>query len=232
VRVAEARLKKGKAEIQVAQSQLKQALAMVDYLEIKAPFAGVVATRNVDPGALVRPGAIGKPLLAVAKVDRLRAIFFITMDTTSHLAVGNVVKFEADDVPGRLFEGVISRIAGTYDVKTRMLRAEVDLQNSPDPNTGRRPLRAGSYGEATIILQVPTLPVVPQSAVFRHAGRTSVVIVRDGICSIEAVQVAIETDGLAGVSSGLQAGDQVVIDNPGALSDGQDISSEIKMETW
>ncbi|MCH8840083.1 MAG: efflux RND transporter periplasmic adaptor subunit [Planctomycetes bacterium] len=232
VRVAEAKLEKGEAEIQVAQSRLKEALAMVDYLEIKAPFSGVVATRNVDPGALVRPGTSGKSLLTVAKVDRLRAIFFVTMDTTSQLAVGNVVKFEADDVPGRLFEGVISRIAGTYDVKTRMLRAEVDLQNSPDPSTGRRPLRAGSYGEATIILQLPTLPVVPQSAVFRHAGRTSVVIVRDGICLISPVQVAIETEGLAGISSGLQAGDQVVIDNPGALSDGQDISSEIKMEAW
>ena len=232
VRVAEARLEKGKAEIRVAQSQLKQAQAMVNYLEIKAPFAGVIATRDVDPGALVRPGASGKPLLTVAKVDRLRAIFFITMDTTSHMAVGNAVKFEADDVPGRLFEGVISRIAGTYDERTRMLRAEVDLENSPDPGSNRRPLRAGSYGEATIVLQLPTLPVLPQSALFSHAGRPSVVIVRDGICSIAAVQVAIEFDGLAGVSSGLQAGDQVVIKNPDALSDGQDISSEIKMEAW
>jgi len=230
--VAEARLIKGEAEIQVAQSQLKQALAMVNYLEIKAPFAGVVAERNVDPGALVRPGASDKPLLTVAKVDRLRAIFYVTMDTTSHLAVGNVVKFEADDVPGRLFPGVISRIAGTYNVKTRMLRAEVDLQNSPDPSTGRRPLRAGSYGEATIILQLPTLPVVPQSAVFRHAGRTSVVIVRDGTCLISPVQVAIEIDGLVGVSSGLQAGDQVVIDNPGAIENEQDINKEMKQVPW
>ena len=232
VRVAEAKLVKGDAEIQVALSQLKQAQAIVDYLEIKAPFAGVIATRDVDPGALVRPGATGKPLLTVAKVDRLRAIFFATMDITSQLAVGNVVKFEADDVPGRLFEGVISRIAGTYDERTRMLRAEVDLQNTPDPSTGRRPLRAGSYGEATIILHSATLPVVPQSAVRRHAGRTSVVIVRDGTCLVSPVQVAIETDSLVGVSAGLQAGDQVVIKNPDALSDGQDISSIIKMETW
>jgi RND family efflux transporter MFP subunit len=224
-------LEKGEAEIWVAQSQLQQAQAIVNYLEIKAPFAGVIATRDVDPGALVRPGASGKPLLTVAKVDRLRAIFFVTMDSTSHMAVGNPVKFEADDVPGRLFEGVISRIAGTYNEKTRMLRAEVDLENSPDPGSNRRPLRAGSYGEATIVLQLPTLPVVPQSALFSHAGSRSVVIVRDGICSITAVQVAIEIDDKAGISSGLQAGDQVVIENPGALSHGQ-VISEIKMEAW
>lgn len=233
VLVAEAQLQKGKAEIQVAQSKLKQAQAMADYLEIKAPFAGVVASRNVDPGALVRPGATGKPLLTVAKVDQLRAVFFATMDTTSQLAVGNVVKFEADDMPGRQFEGVLSRMAGTYDEKTRMMRAEVDLQNSPDPSTSRRPLRAGSYGEATITLLSATLPVVPQSALRRNAGRTSVVIVRKGTCLVTPVEVAIESDSLAGISSGLQAGDHVVIDNPDALQDEQQLTNgEIKVKPW
>jgi multidrug resistance efflux pump len=144
VRVAEAELEKGRAEMQIAHAQFQQARAMVDYLQITAPFAGVVATRNVDPGALVRPGASGKPLLTVAKVDKLRAVVFATMDTTSQLAVGNKVKYEPDDVPGQIFAGQLSRIAGTYNEKTRMMRAEVDLTNDVDSKTGQRPLRAGS----------------------------------------------------------------------------------------
>ncbi len=233
VRVAEAQLEKGQAEIQVAQAQLMQAVTMVRYLKIKAPFTGVVAARNVDPGALVRPGATGKPLLTVVKVDRLRAIFYATMDTTSQLAVGNTVKFEADDVPGRLFEGTLSRMAGAYDEKTRMMRAEVDLDNRADPGTGRRPLRAGSYGEATVVTHSAILPVVPQSALRRSAGRTSVVIIRDGVCLVSPVDVAIETDSLAGVSSGLKVDDEVVIENPDALTDGQKLTdSEFEMKKW
>jgi len=233
VQVAEAQLQKGKAEIQVAQSKLKQAQAMVDYLEIKSPFAGVVASRNVDPGALVHPGASGKPLLTVAKVDRLRAIFFATMDTASQLALGNTVSYEADDAPGQDFQGTLSRMAGTYDEKTRMMRAEVDLENNLDPSTGFRPLRAGSYGVVIVVTQSDTMPVVPLSALRRSGGRTSVVIVRDNTCLVSPVEVAIEAEELAGISSGLQAGDQVVLRNPDALKDEQKLtSSEIKMEPW
>jgi membrane fusion protein (multidrug efflux system) len=231
--VAAAELQKGEAEKYVAQAQFQQALAIVDYLEIKAPFAGVVATRNVDPGALVRPDASGKPLLILAKVDKLRAIFFATMDTTSQLAVGNKVKYEADDAPGQLFVTTLSRMAGTYDKKTRMIRVEADLNNDRDPSTGRRPLRAGSYGRATIITQSATMPVVPQSALRRKAGRTSVVIVRENTCLVTPVEVAIETEILAGISAGLKAGDQVVIENPDALNNEQELSSsEIKIEKW
>ncbi len=230
VRVAEARLQKGAAEMLVAQSQLETAQAMAAYLEIKSPFAGVVATRSVDPGALVLPVTGSKPLLTIAKVDRVRVIFYATMDVTANLAVGNVVKFEADDVPGRQFEAVVSRLAGTYDEKTRMMRAEVDLLNAPDPTSEKRPLRAGSYGSATITLQSATLPVVPQAALLRHAASTSVVVVRDGVCLIVPVQIAIETEELAGIASGLQAGDQVVIENLNDITEGQKLTSgEIKL---
>ena len=225
MRVAEAQLHKGEAQSRVAHSQLQQAQAIVGYLEIKAPFAGVVAARNVDPGALVRPGASDKPLLTIAKVDRLRAVLFATMDTTANLAVGNVVTYEPDDVPGQLFEGTLSRMAGAYDEKTRMMRAEVDLQNQPDPNTGQRPLRAGSYGEATIVTHSATMPVVPKSALRRSAGRTSVVVVRDNVCLVTPVEVAIEADGLAGIAAGLKAGDQVVLKSPETMEDEQKLTN-------
>jgi membrane fusion protein (multidrug efflux system) len=233
VRVAAAELQKGEAEKYVAQAQFQQALAIVGYLEIKAPFAGIVATRNVDPGALVRPGASGKPLLTVAKVDKLRAIFFATMDTTSQLAVGNKVKYEADDAPDQLFEATLSRMAGTYDEKTRMIRVEADLNNDRDPATKRRPLRAGSYGKAIITTQSSTMPVVPQSALRRNAGGTSVVIVREGTCLVTPVEVAIEADDMAGISSGLQAGDHVVLQHPDALKDEQKLSeNQYEVKPW
>jgi multidrug resistance efflux pump len=235
VGIVTAKLTQGESELAVGHSKLKQAETMAAYLEIKAPFAGVVAERNVDPGNLVRSESQSsgmKPLLILAKVDKLRAVLHATTDVAGQLAVGQLVKFAADDMPGTIVEGRLSRMAGTYNQKTRMMQAQVDLENAPDPATGRRPLRAGSYGSATIVLQSATLPVVPESAVRTRGDRTSVVIVREGICMVTPVTVAFASGELAAIAKGLAAGEQVIVE-PDGIHDEQLLKdSEIKNVSW
>jgi hypothetical protein len=60
-----------------------------------------------------------------------------------------------------------------------------------------------------------------------------VVVVRDGTCLVTPVEVAIEADDLAGISSGLQAGDQVVLQNPETLKDEQKLTNDqYKVQPW
>ena len=235
IEIVEAKLVQGQSEMAVGQAKLKQAQTMASYLEIKAPFAGVVAERNVDPGNLVRSsGQSGntKPLLVLAKVDKLRALVHATTDVAGQLSVGQPIRFEADDVPDKVFEGRLSRMAGTYNQKTRMMQVEIDLDNAVDPATGQRPLRAGSYGSATIVLQAATLPVVPESVVRRRGDRTSVVVVRGGACLVTPVSIAFISNEMAAIDEGLQAGDQVVVE-PDTVQDEQMVKeSELEIENW
>ncbi|NOZ40927.1 MAG: efflux RND transporter periplasmic adaptor subunit [Planctomycetes bacterium] len=235
VQVVEARLAQSESELAVGKAKLRQAETLVSYLEIKAPVAGVVAERNVDPGNLVRPANASssmKPLLVVAKVDKLRAIVHATTDVAGQLVVGQAVRFSADDLPGKAFEGQLSRMAGTYNRKTRMMQAEVDLDNAPDPTTGLRPLRAGSYGSLTIVLQAATLPVVPKSALRMRGDRASVVVVRNGACMVTPVKIAFASGKLVAIAEGIVAGDQVVAE-PNGIKDEQVLKdSEIKIVGW
>ncbi len=235
-RVVLARLARNESEESVAQTELNQAETLAGYLDIRAPFAGVVAKRNVDPGNLVLPVSSEKgdiPLMVVAKIDKLRAVVYATLDIAGQLSLGSPVTFVADDLPDVQFPCQISRIAGAYDEGTRMMRAEIDLENPPDVATGRRPLRAGSYGMATIVLQSATLPVVPPSALRQGGDGTSVVVVRNGTCLITPVKVALESSGLAGIAAGIEAGDQVVIENPDSLVQNQQLqASQIKLVPW
>jgi hypothetical protein len=113
------------------------------------------------------------------------------------------------------------------------MRAEIDFENPRDETTGLRPLRAGSYGSATIVLYSETLPVVPESALRRGVGGNSVVLVRDGTCLITAVEISMERDGLVGITSGIEAGDQVVVKNPGDLEAEQTLKeTQIELVTW
>jgi len=235
IEMVQAKLLKGAAQLAVEQGKLDEAESLTGYLEIKAPFAGIVVRRSVDSGNLVRPGqdADTGALLTVAKVDRLQAVVHATVDVAAQLEVGGDVSFVADDMPDKKFVGQVSRTSGSYDNRTRMMRAEIDFENSRDAATGRRPLRAGSYGSATIVLYSETLPVVPESALRRGVGGTSVVLVRDGACLITPVEIALERDGLVGISSGIEAGDQVVVKNPDSLEAEQMLKeTQIELVTW
>jgi len=236
IEVVQAKLLKGAAQLALEQGRLDEAVSLSSYLEIKAPFAGLVVKRNVDVGNLVKPGNPSdgsKPLLTVAKVDKLRAIVHATMDVAAQLKVGGDVSFVADDMPDQKFSGQLSRTSGSYDSRTRMMRAEIDFENPRDEVSGQRRLRAGSYGSATIVLVSETLPVVPESALRRGVGGTSVVLVRDGTCIISEVKIALEQEGLVGIASGIEAGDQVVVKNPEALVAEQTLkATQIELVTW
>ncbi len=224
LQVAQAKLLKGKSEMAVAESKLQAAEALASYLEIKAPFSGVVARRDVDSGNLVRPANQGKgskPLLVIEKLDRLRAIMHATSDVAGQLSVGDQVTFLSDDKPNNPIHAEISRTSGSYDERTRMMRAEIDIDNSPDSATGQRPMRSGSYGSAKIVLREETLPVVPESALLHRNGVTSVVVIRNEVCQITPVEIAMESEGLVGIRSGVGNGDLVVFENPDAIQPGQ-----------
>ena len=233
MQIVEAKLAQGESELAVGNAKLEQARSLTAYLEIKAPFAGVIAERNVDPGNLVRPGSGSmKPLLVVAKVDRLRAIVHATTDVAGQLTVGQLVEFVPDDVPGKVFEGQLSRMAGAYNRKTRMMQAEIDLDNLPDPGTGLRPLRAGSYGVANIVLQSAKLPVVPEAALRIRGDRTSVIVVRNGACLVTPVTVAFVSGEMAAIAEGIAPGDQVVADPEGIKDEQMLKDTEIKITSW
>ena len=236
IEVVRAKLTEGESALKVQQAKLDHTETLAGYLAIKAPFSGVVARRDVDPGNLVRPTSHGsgdKSLLTIAKIDKLRAVVHATVDVAGQLSVGDKVRFAVDDMLGQSFDVEISRTAGTYDDKTRMMRAEIDLENALDPARGRRPLRAGTYGSATIVLQSVTLPVVPSTALRKSGQGVSVAVVRDGVFLVTPVEVAMEVDGIAGIASGVEAGEQVVVENPGAIKLEQPLSgSQVKVIQW
>jgi RND family efflux transporter MFP subunit len=156
----------------VAKADYDKAKALAQYQQIRAPFDGVITERKVDPGAFVRP-ASGEdviPLVTVDQINKLRAVIHVTMDQTVHLDIGDRIELVVDDVPGKKFPGAVSRTAGVFDERTRMMRVEVDLDNFPSDATGHRPLWAGTYGEVTIVTADESLVVVPKAAIGQNAA--------------------------------------------------------------
>jgi RND family efflux transporter MFP subunit len=203
VTVAEAAVVKARAELGKAQEDVKAAAAklrvaeadaarlrsLLDYRFIRAPFAGTVTRRNVDPGHFVQPAGAekGGPLFTVVRLDKVRVPVDVP-EADAALARKGAKAVVRVPALGAEFPGEVSRTAEALDPASRTLRVEIDLPNAD----GR--LRPGMYAHARITADMPEAWVLPANAVVKQADQTVCFLHQDG----KAVRLPIQpgrTDG-------------------------------------
>src|SRR5262249_40444730 len=153
-----------------AQAQAQAVKDLVQYLQIKAPFDGIITERNVHPGALVGPGSGSTPLLRLHQVSRLRLVVAVPAAVVGALVKGARVPFVVPAYPGETFYGVVNLIAHDLDVKTRTMAVELDVRNQ-DLRLG-----AGMYPEVQWPVKRPQPSLlVPPTTIVTTTERTFVI---------------------------------------------------------
>jgi len=205
-----ARLEAMRGSAEAAKSALKSVTEIEGYLQVRAPFDGIVTERNVHPGSLVGPATSSSgatmPMLRVEKTARLRLVVPVPEKYATGINVGSKVEYSVPAFPSRTFAGTIARVAHSVDVKTRTMPVELDVNNSD----GR--LSSGMFPEVLwpVRRTEPTL-FVPTSAVARTTEATFVIRIRGGNTEWVNVQTG-ELDGKSiEVFGGLHEGDEVAV---------------------
>jgi membrane fusion protein, multidrug efflux system len=182
-------------------------------LLIKAPFAGVVADRQVNPGEYVRPDS---KVASVVQLHPLRLELSVPESSLAALAVGAEVKFRVAAWPDETFTGRVRFVGATVRRATRDLLVEAVV-----PNETER-LRPGMFAVAEIELGDVALPVIPRSAVRsdERAGNDRVFVVQDGRLEERLVHLGPSAGDLVGVQAGLSTSERVVLRPSAALRDG------------
>ena len=203
-----ARLQALRESAEAAKSALKSVTEIEGYLQVRAPFDGIVTERNVHPGSLVGPATNGSgaamPMLRVEKTARLRLVVPVPEKYATGINVGSKVEFSVPAFPSQTFAGTIARVAHSVDVKTRTMPVELDVNNSD----GR--LSSGMFPEVLwpVRRTKPTL-FVPTSAVARTTEATFVIRIRGGNTEWVNVQTGELDDKSIEVFGGLHEGDEV-----------------------
>lgn len=152
-----ARAEAGLAQARAARTELN---AVGDYAGVRAPFAGVVTMRYVDPGAFVAPGA---PVVEVQEQARLRISVQVPAAVARILKPGQAVNadVEGQPVPATI-EGVVPAMTGGVYTVNALVKNEGGA--------------LASGGSATLRLPQGTrrAVVVPASAVVREGDLTGV----------------------------------------------------------
>jgi len=202
-----------------AKAQMQALAVRLGETQITAPIDGFVASRRLDPGALVGPTANSGSIATIVRVDRLRAFVNVTERYAMSMAVGMPARIELD-AANLMIEGHVVRVSPAVDPNTRTLEAEVQIAN-PDGK-----LRSGTYGRAFIRLALHSgAIVVPVAAVQINSSGQAVWVAKNDQVTKRIVTVGTEVDRGQSLEivSGLTVGEQVVIAGADGLSDGSKV---------
>jgi len=192
------------AEVQAAQAQLAQTQLLLSDAVVRAPIAGQVAKRHVQPGEKV---AFDAPLLHIVDLARLEVQAQAPVADVARIAQGADVEVEIEGLAGQPVKGRIDRINPTTEAGSRMIAVYVLLPNED----GR--LRGGMF--AKVRLQVggeAPVPALPISAVQDDRGQSFVWVIADGKLARRNVATGVRDERAQRIEirSGLAGGEQVI----------------------
>ena len=205
-----------RAQYEVSLATLKQTKALLGYATLRAPFAGVVTARYVDPGALV-PAATGStesalPLVDIADLRRLRVLVFVQQDAAPFVHKGDPVQIRVDEQPDVCIEAPVSLCANALDPRTRTMLCEIWLENE-------HRLYPGTFVHATFHLVAPRTPVVDSGALILRDHKPTVAVVRDEHIHFLPVRPGLDDGKTVQIVDGLRAGERVVLAPPSELAE-------------
>ncbi|HEU5049847.1 MAG TPA: efflux RND transporter periplasmic adaptor subunit [Gemmatimonadales bacterium] len=183
------------------------------YATVRSPITGVVLAKRVERGDIVGPQM---ELFTVGDLSTLVAVVPVSELDVASLAVGHEATVALDALPGRTLTGRIRRIFPSADTVTRLVPVEVALTGE-----SAREARPGFLARITFQLEPRTgVLLVPAGAVLDAAGGTSLFTVSGGRAERRTVERGGNYAGRVEITSGLSAGDTVVVSGATMLQNG------------
>lgn len=189
------------ARVRVAQAQHAEATARNDRLNIVAPAAGLVLTRQVEPGQVV--GAGSGVLFRMARGGEMEMLAQMAEADLARVKVGTraTVTPVGTDVQ---IAGQVWQVAPVVNMDTRQGTVRIAVPYSSA-------LRPGGFADARLVSGTAEAPLLPESAV-QSGPEGSFVLVVDGNNTIrrQPVKVGEVTDSGVSIASGLTGNERVV----------------------
>jgi RND family efflux transporter MFP subunit len=201
------------SKFRVADAAATQAETLLGYTKVTAPFAGVITRKYADVGDLASPG---KPLLEMEDARDLRLEADVPEAVISHLTLGDKPGVRVSGVSNEL-EGVVSEIAPAADPNSRTFLVKLDLP----PTSG---LRAGQFGRAAMPVGETSALRAPASSVVQRGQMELIFVVVKGHAQLRIIKTGKRIGDEVELVSGVDGGEQVVVDGAVNLVDGQPLT--------
>jgi HlyD family secretion protein len=172
-------------------------------LTVKSPIDGKVTSLTIERGDEV---TANEAVSEVVAVTPLTVVIPVDELDVALLSVGLTAKVEVDAVPGRVFEGTVSKIAHEGKVQQGITNFDVTIEVEAEE------VRLGMSATATIsVSSKKAVLSVPVEAVIWEQDQAYVTKIEDGRTVRTRVKVGVQNDLYAEIASGLNEGDEIVV---------------------
>jgi RND family efflux transporter MFP subunit len=226
-----ARLEQQQADVTVAEKQVAYWEQQLDDTIIRAPFPGIVTSKNAQPGEMISPISAGggftrTGICTIVDMESLEIEIDVNESYINRVEAGQAVEATLDAYPEWKIPCKVIAIIPTADrqkstVKVRVGFDRLDPRILPEMSVKVAFREAGGSGPVA-----GRTVIVPKTAVQEEDGRDVVLVVQSGRAERRAVTVSETRSDEVVISAGVAAGERVIVGRPKGLKDGVAVSEQ------
>ena len=217
---ARAQVNQLEAQVRGDQAQIDTARTQLGYTTMTAPFDGRVGIRQLDPGNIVRPGD-ATPITVLTQLKPISVVFTLPQQSLAAVAAAmadarpEVLAMQGGPASKPLDRGELAVLDNQVDPATGTIKLKATF-----PNDGLKLWPGGFVNVRMLIETQRQVTTVPAAAVQRGPRGTYVFVINPDM-TVKRTQVTTghEDERTSVIASGLNPGDQVVIDGAQRLND-------------
>ena len=227
----EAKIELSKSQVAAAQARIQVAQQAVDNCTIRAPYAGIVVSKDAQVGEMVSPVSAGggftrTGIATIVDMNSNEIEVDVNESYIARVEPGQAVTAVLDAYPDWQIPSRVRTIIPSADrqkatVKVRISFLKLDSRILPD--MGIKVTFLGAEPEKKSPTAAAAAIVIPQSAVRDEDGKKIVYLVKDDKAERRAVTLGASRGSDTDVIAGLTPGDTVVVKGPTNLRDGQSV---------
>lgn len=232
VAAADASFKAAEAQVQAAEAGMREAQVAVEYTYIRAPFDGVILTKQADIGDVVAPFATSAQakgaVVSMADLSTLQVEADINESNLTLIKVGQPCEIQLDALPGVRLRGEVHMIVPTVDRTKATVLAKIRFVDKDERILPDMSAQVAFLSRALVTDDQKSRTALPAAAIVTRDKQNFVFRVDGNVVH----RIGIVTQGQIGdmivISAGLQIGDKVVLNPPLQLRDGMHINQLTK----
>jgi HlyD family secretion protein len=224
-----ARLSRQEADVDVADHEVALWKQQLDDTTIRAPFAGIVTSKNAQPGEMISPMSAGgftrTGICTIVDMGSLEIEVDVNEGYINRVEPGQPVQSTLDSYPEWRIPSKVIAIIPTADRQKATVKVRVGFEKLDSrilPDMGVKVAFQKSGGETTSSRSI----TLPKSAVHQREGRDIVWVVRGGKAERRAVTIASTQGDQVSLAAGANAGEKVVVEGVENLVDGASVREE------
>jgi RND family efflux transporter MFP subunit len=225
----EARLVRQTSEIAIRERDVEQWKQQFDDTIIRAPFGGVVTSKNAQPGEMISPMSVGgftrTGICTIVDMASLEIEVDVNESYINRIQPKQTVEATLDAYGDWRIPGKVIAIIPTADRQKATVKVRVGFDQLDErilPDMGVKVAFHSVEGDKAA--PATGNVVIPKSAVQNTDNRDRVWVVRDGRVERRAVTVAQTSGDESTIAAGLNGGEKVVVNPPASLAEGVKVS--------